>query len=115
MSKITLSKVYNLSNKEVNVIELDFDNMTGRDFLDCEKEYKTHTKGSTALKEFEDKYVLTVAAKASGIRYSDFKDLSGVDYMKVLNQTKSFLNKGWESEDEDEENETETKEDFTAV
>ena len=63
------------------------------------KAYKLHTNESGILKEWEDKYALNVAAQASGIRYSDFLDFVGEDYLKVLNQTKLFLNKGWESEE----------------
>ncbi len=103
MVKIKLSKTYTLNKKEVSVINLDFDSMTGADFLDCEQEYKLHVKEGAAFKEFEDKYALTVASKASGIRFSDFKVLVGQDYMKVINQTKLFLNKGWGLEDEEKE------------
>ena len=102
--EIKLSKKYTINGQETDVIKLDFENMTGRDFLDSEKNYKLHTKGEVGVfKEFEDKYALNVAAKASGIRYSDFLDFVGEDYLKVLNQTKVFLNKGWESEEKIEE------------
>ena len=102
--EIKLSKKYNINGKEIDTIKLDFENMTGRNFLDSEKNYKIHTKGEIGVfKEFEDKYALNVAAQASGIRYSDFLDFVGEDYLKVLNQTKLFLNKGWESEEKKEE------------
>ena len=102
--EIKLSRTYNINGEEIDVVKLDFENMTGRDFLDSEKNYKVHTKGEVGVfKEFEDKYALNVAAKASGIRYSDFLNLVGEDYLKVLNQTKLFLNKGWESEEKKEE------------
>ena len=104
--EIKLSKKYNINGKEIDTIKLDFENMTGRNFLDSEKNYKIHTKGEIGVfKEFEDKYALNVAATASGLKYSDFLDLVGEDYLKVLNQTKVFLNKGWESEEEKKEEE----------
>lgn len=101
--EIKLSRKYNIKGQETDVIKLDFENMTGRDFLESEKAYKLHTKESGVLKEWEDKYALNVAAQASGMRYSDFLDFVGEDYLKVLNQTKLFLNKGWESEEKKEE------------
>ena len=102
--EIKLSRTYNINGEEIDGVKLDFENMTGRAFLDSEKYYKLHTKGEVGVfKEFEDKYALNVAAKASGIRYSDFLNLVGEDYLKVLNQTKLFLNKGWESEEKKEE------------
>ena len=102
--EIKLSRKYKLNGNEIDVIKLDFESMTGRAFLESEKNYKLHTKGEVGVfKEFEDKYALNVAAQASGIRYSDFLDFVGEDYLKVLNQTKLFLNKGWESEEKKEE------------
>ena len=97
--EIKLSKKYTINGQETDAIKLDFESMTGRAFLESEKAYKLHTNESGILKEWEDKYALNVAAQASGIRYSDFLDFVGEDYLKVLNQTKLFLNKGWESEE----------------
>ena len=103
--QIDLSKKYNIRGTEIEKIDIKFEEMTGREFLACEAEYKQHSKGAITLKEWEDKYALTVAAKASGLRFSDFQDFAAVDYMKVLNQTKLFLNKGWESEEDKKEEE----------
>ena len=104
--EIKLSRKYDIKGQEIDTVNLDFENMTGRAFLDSEKAYKIHLKdgeGVGVFKEFEDRYALNVAATASGLKYSDFLDFVGEDYLKVLNQTKVFLNKGWESEKKKEE------------
>ena len=63
------------------------------------KNTRARNKGA-AVKELEDGWALTVASKASGIKYGDLLKLKGTDYIKVLNKTKGFLNTGLGSTDD---------------
>lgn len=96
--KIELSKEYQFGSDKVKELELDFDNITAMDFLDYEREYKTRNKASI-VKELEDGWALTVAARTSGYKYGDLLKLTGLDYLKVVNKTKNFLNQAWDLEE----------------
>ena len=103
------------TNDETPVIKfgeqliLNFDDLTGFSLLDAEKQYKLRNKG-VAVKELEDGWALTVAAKATGLKYGDFLKFKGVDYLKVVNTTKGFLNSGWDSKEDTENLENEEME-----
>ena len=98
---IKLRREYKFGAKNVKEIILDLEELSGQDLVFAEKEYKARNKGAT-VKELEDGWALTVASKASGIKYGDLLRLKGTDYIKVLNKTKGFLNTGLGSADDTE-------------
>lgn len=98
---IKLRREYKFGAKNVKEIVLDLEELSGQDLVFAEKEYKARNKGAT-VKELEDGWTLTVASKASGIKYGDLLGLKGTDYIKVLNKTKGFLNAGLGSADDTE-------------
>ncbi|WP_455042568.1 hypothetical protein [Leptotrichia buccalis] len=98
---IRFKREYKFGGKNVKEIVLDLEELAGQDLVFAEKEYKARNKGA-AVKELEDGWALTVASKASGIRYGDLLKLKGTDYIKVLNKTKGFLNTGLGSTDDTE-------------
>ena len=102
--KIELSKSYKVAGHDVKEIELDLESLTGTELLACEKEFKLKNKDSF-FKEGEDGYALVVASKASNVRYHEFLEFRAIDFLKVINSTKTFLAKGWESKDPAEEEE----------
>ena len=106
---IKLNNEYNIDGKQTKEIVLNFDDLTGFSLLDAEKQYKLRNKG-VAVKELEDGWALTVAAKAIGLKYGDFLKFKGVDYLKVVNTTKGFLNSGWDSKEDTENLENEEME-----
>jgi len=98
---IELSKEYTLGSKKYKEINLDFDSLTGNDLLECSRNYKMRTgKAAESFKDFDDPWGLSVAEKASGIKYGDLLKLGASDFLKILNQTKKFLTKGWDIEEE---------------
>ncbi|HEY4534282.1 MAG TPA: hypothetical protein VIG61_09025 [Fusobacterium sp.] len=101
--KIELTKVYYFGGKEFSTLELELENMTGKDLLQCEREFKARNKEAGAIKELEDSWAITVAAKAADVKYGDLISMSLTDYLKVVNQVKLFLSKGWDSRSEKEE------------
>lgn len=106
---IRLGREYKFGAKTVKEISLDMEELSGQELVFAEKEYKARNKGVT-VKELEDGWALTVASKASGIKYGDLLKLKGTDYMRVLNKTKGFLNTGLGSADDMENFETEETE-----
>ena len=98
---IKLRREYKFGAKNVKEIILDLEELSGQDLVFAEKEYKARNKGAK-VKELEDGWALTVASKASGIKYGDLLGLKGTDYIKVLNKTKGFLNAGLGSADDTE-------------
>lgn len=97
---VKLKKEYKISGKNLKEVVLDFDTMTGVDMLEAEKEYSKRNKAST-VKELEDGWYLTVAEKASGIKYGDFLKFGVQDYVAIITKVKVFLN-GLDSETETE-------------
>ena len=107
---IKLTKEYDLGSKKYKEIDLKLDNLTGADLLECEKDYKSRMKSNAEnFKDFDDAWALTVAEKASGIKYGHLMTLGAEDFLKVVNQTKNFLVKGWGT-DEDKDEKTPTAE-----
>lgn len=102
--KIELSKSYKVAGHEVKEIELDLESLTGTELLACEKEFKLKNKDSF-FKEGEDGYALVVASKASNVRYHEFLEFKAIDFLKVINSTKTFLAKGWDTNEPAKEEE----------
>ena len=87
---IKLNQEYTLDGKKYTEIELDFESLTGKKLLIAESEFKKRNKGA-AVKELEDGWLLTVAEKASGIKYGSLMELKGKDYIKVINAARNFI------------------------
>ena len=94
--KVKLSKSYNFGGKEFNELDINIEEMTGRDFMQCEKEFKARNKEAGAVKELEDSWAITVAAKSVGVKYGDLLNLISIDY---VNGVKRFLSQGWEDKE----------------
>lgn len=97
--KVKLSQVYNFGGKEFEELNINIEEMTGKDFMLCEKEFKVRNKDAGAVKELEDSWAVTVAAKALGVKYGDLLNLVSVDYLKLVNGVKRFLSQGWEDKE----------------
>lgn len=96
--KIELSKKYNFGGKEFEEFELNLEALTGKDIMDCEREFKVRNKGTVATKETEDSWALIIAAKVLDVKYGDLLTLNATDYLKTINKIKLFLAQGWEEE-----------------
>ena len=86
--KVKLSQIYNFGGKEFD--ELD---------INIEREFKARNKEAGAVKELEDSWAITVAAKSIGVKYGDLLNLISTDYLKVVNGVKRFLSQGWEDKE----------------
>ena len=97
--KVKLSKVYNFGGKEFDELDINIEEMTGKDFMLCEREFKARNKEAGAVKELEDSWAITIAAKSIGVKYGDLLNLISTDYLKVVNGVKRFLSQGWEDKE----------------
>ncbi len=107
MKIIKLQKEYTFNGNKTNEITLRHEEMSAKEYLECEKEFKSR-QNDAFFKEIEDGYALVVAGKASGIRYHELLNLIGVDYLKVVGTIKTFLTKSWGSEEKEQEKTEET-------
>ena len=96
--KVKLSQIYNFGGKEFDELDINIEEMTGKDFMLCEREFKARNK-EAAVKELEDSWAITVAAKSIGVKYGDLLNLISTDYLKVVNGVKRFLSQGWEDKE----------------
>ena len=97
--KVRLSQSYNFGGKEFEELDINVEEMTGRDFMQCEREFKARNKDAGAEQELEDSWALTVAAQSIGVKYGDLLNLQSIDYLKVVNGVKRFLSQGWEDKE----------------
>ena len=49
--KVKLSQTYNFGGKEFNELDINIEEMTGKDFMLCEREFKARNKEAGAVKE----------------------------------------------------------------
>ena len=89
MKEITLNKAIMVKGKEVKVLKLDFDKITGRDLIAQEKAAKA--LGETPPINFTMAYQGLIAAKAAGIAYDDLLDMPGTDFNAMIMAASSFL------------------------
>ena len=97
--KVKLSQTYNFGGKEFDELDIDIEEMTGKDIITCERDFKSRIKEAGAVKELEDSWAITLAAKSVGVKYGDLLNLVAIDYLKVVNGVKRFLSQGWEDKE----------------
>lgn len=90
MEKVFLNGKIRVNNIETNVLELDFDKITGRVMMETETKCRSMGDNTPDL-TFSMKYQVMLAAKAAGIIYDDLLDLSGKDMALILTEVKNFL------------------------
>lgn len=97
--KVKLSQTYNFGGKEFDELDINIEEMTGKDIITCERDFKARNKEAGAVKELEDSWAITLAAKSVGVKYGDLLNLVAIDYLKVVNGVKRFLSQGWEDKE----------------
>ena len=88
--KIELNKPLIYKDNEINELDLDLENLTGRDLINAEEELKTKGINISAW-EFSRTFLISIAAKACHINSEELKNLSASDFTKVINEVLSFL------------------------
>lgn len=90
MEKVFLNGKIRVNNIETNVLELDFDKITGRAMMETETKCRSMGDGTPDI-TFSMRYQVMLAAKAAGVKFDDILDLGGKDMTLVVAAVKSFL------------------------
>ncbi|MCT8975493.1 hypothetical protein N4T77_02665 [Clostridium sp. CX1] len=89
--KIALNKSLNLDGKEIDEIELKLEDLTGEDILKVDTELRVNGSAYGFNNVYDQKVLLSVASKASGIIVDDLKKLSAPDFLEVTFSVRNFL------------------------
>ncbi len=90
--RIRLIKTFTHNGKEYKELNFEFDKLTGQDMIDAE-EITRRAGGNITMgaADYSRGYVLTIAAKASGLPREALMTLGAQDFTNILNQTLIFL------------------------
>ena len=93
MIKIEFEKPFDYEGEKLAGIDLNTEDIKGRDIKYLVKQYKRDTKSKERdiIKELDDEFLLLVAAKMSGRQVEFFDELPAGEYMKVVTEVKNFL------------------------
>lgn len=89
--KINLIKPLKLDGKEINTIDLNLENLTGADILKVDLELRAEGDPRGFDNIYNQKVLLVLAAKASGIVIEDLEKLSAPDFLEVTFTVRNFL------------------------
>lgn len=88
--KITLTQPLKYQDKEVKVLDVDMDGLTGNDLIDTEEELKKRGIVVNAW-EYSRTYLIALAARAVHIPVEALRGLSAKDFTAIINEVLSFL------------------------
>lgn len=90
MAVIKLSKPLMVKGNEVTEIELNFENLTGKQLIKAEREVRA--KGDQTPSVFLSmNFQAAVAAKLIGVPVDDIEDLPATDFRNIVFQVSNFL------------------------
>ena len=87
---ITLTKPITYKDKQLNTLDLDLSQLTGRDLLDAEDSLKAQGVSVPAW-EYSRAFLLEVAAKSLHIPPEVLRELSASDFTRMINEVLAFL------------------------
>lgn len=88
--KIELSKAIPYKDAQLKELELELENMTGKDILQVESDMKASGENIAAW-EYSRSFLLNVAARASHLPVEVLQNLNVKDFTRVINETLNFL------------------------
>ena len=83
--KLKLSKEYTLDGKKIKVLELKFEELTGKDILDAEQTTLFIDNQMGNVMELSKAYQVNIAAKASGIPAEEIEFVQEFDLDNLKN------------------------------
>ena len=89
--KVKLSKEYTLDGKKMKEIELNFEDLTGKDILEAEQTTVMIDNQMGNMLELSKAYQINIAATASGIPAEELKKLNLVDFTKLTMEVQANL------------------------
>lgn len=88
--KYEFRKPYLFEGKEYKVVELDLENMTGKDFADAKRSWSKEG-GFSAMPAMDSEFAARVAAKAAKLPIEFFEQMPAGDYCRVTQAVVNFL------------------------
>lgn len=90
--KLKFKKPFVYEGNEYTELSFDFDNLTGRDSLDVERELSMRGI-QVAVPAFSGEYIIRIAAKActEAIGYDAFERMALKDYNRLRSKVRNFL------------------------
>lgn len=85
-----LKKPFEYEGKTHTEFKFDFDKLSGYDMIETENELRD--RGIYIISETETAFIITIAAKASGINADVLSALPIADFMAIKRMTQRFLN-----------------------
>lgn len=92
---ITLIKPITIEEKEIKKIQLNLDDLTGKDILDADMQLRM--RGVAGMNPiYSQDGLMIIASKVSGLLPDDLERLSAPDFLEVTANVSNFL-MGWAS------------------
>ena len=88
--KIELTKPIRYKDTDIQTLDLELDDLTGRDLIDAEETLKARGKNVAAW-EFSRSYLLSVAAKSAHLPAEVLEGLNAADFTRMILETGAFL------------------------
>lgn len=89
MTKIKLNKPLQYKGQSISEIELNLEEMKGRDLIEIETQM--NADGKFLVTDFSKAYQVKIAAKAAKIPAEELENLSARDFNKVTSAVQLFL------------------------
>lgn len=101
--QVKLTKPLEIDGKKIETLDLKLEDLTGRDILKVDAELRSDGDPRGFDNIFNQKVLLKIAAKASGILVDDLERLSAPDFLEVTFTVRNFL-VGLSDQTEEQEN-----------
>lgn len=95
MRTVKLSKPQKINGSEIESINLDLENLKGRDLIELESGFRaTHRGEYIPVLNIDLRFQAWVAGRVSGINHEDLLDLYAPDFTAMCSEVQSFLLSG---------------------
>lgn len=89
--KVDLVKEVTIDGKKIKSLDLKLEDLTGADILKVDMEMRADGNPAGFNNVYDQKFLVIMASKASGILAEDLEKLSAVDFIEVTFTVRNFL------------------------
>ena len=88
--KIKLKKAINFRGEDVKEVELNFDELTGNDLIEAEKQVMTNDN-IPMVTDFNKAYLVAVASRLLKIPTPELRNINAKDFAAITSEVQRFL------------------------
>lgn len=88
--KIKLKKAINFHGEYVKEVELNFDELTGNDLIEAEKQVMT-SDNIPMVTDFNKAYLIAVASRLIKVPADELRGMNAKDFSKIISEVQRFL------------------------